>query len=347
VIRKWVLPILALLGFVFGVYTVVASNRPVIPAQPAAAPADAPFHTFVAGAGIVEASTENIAVGTPTSGVVTAIPVVLGSRVKAGDVLFQLDDRALRAELAVRKAALAAANEKLARLVALPRPEDVPPAEARVHALEGTLGDLKNQLALADALTDKRAISGEEMSRRRFAVGVATARLSEATSDLELLRAGAWKPDLEIAKADVASAEAQVHAVETDLDRLVVRAPVDGAVLQVKVRLGEFAPAGQLATPLMVIGGVDRLSVRVDVDENDAWRFRPNSAAIAFVRGNRDLHADLRYERTEPYVVPKRSLTGDSTERVDTRVLQVIYSFDPTKLPVYVGQQMDVFIDAN
>ncbi len=50
--------------------------------------------------------------------------------------------------------------------------------------------------------------------------------------------------------------------------------------------------------------------------------------------------------RIEPYVVPKKSLTGDSTERVDTRVLQVIFSFTRGDLPIFVGQQMDVFIDA-
>jgi hypothetical protein len=51
--------------------------------------------------------------------------------------------------------------------------------------------------------------------------------------------------------------------------------------------------------------------------------------------------------RFEPFVVPKKSLTGDSTERVDTRVLQVIYRIEDNKLPLFVGQQMDVFIDAS
>jgi hypothetical protein len=44
-------------------------------------------------------------------------------------------------------------------------------------------------------------------------------------------------------------------------------------------------------------------------------------------------------------VIPKKSLTGDSTERVDTRVLQALYSFDRKQLPFYIGQQMDVFIE--
>ena len=71
-----------------------------------------------------------------------------------------------------------------------------------------------------------------------------------------------------------------------------------------------------------------------------------SAAAVAFVRGNRDLKTDLKFLRVEPYVVPKRSLTGESTERVDTRVLQVLYSFNREALPVYVGQQMDVFVAA-
>ena len=54
----------------------------------------------------------------------------------------------------------------------------------------------------------------------------------------------------------------------------------------------------------------------------------------------------LRFVRFEPFVVPKRSLTGDSTERVDTRVLQVIYRVERDDLPLFVGQQVDVFIDA-
>ena len=67
---------------------------------------------------------------------------------------------------------------------------------------------------------------------------------------------------------------------------------------------------------------------------------------MAFVRGNPDLKTSLKFERIEPYVVPKISLTGESAERTDTRVLQVIYSFDPASLPAYVGQQVDVFIEA-
>ena len=76
------------------------------------------------------------------------------------------------------------------------------------------------------------------------------------------------------------------------------------------------------------------------------WRFKSGAQAYAFVRGNRDLKTPVTFYRVEPYVIPKKSLTGANTERVDTRVLQVIYAFDPADKPVFVGQQVEVFIDA-
>ena len=116
-------------------------------------------------------------------------------------------------------------------------------------------------------------------------------------------------------------------------------------VLQVNVRPGEFvgAPPG---AALIVLGSTQRLHVRADIDENDIPRFRPGNRAMARARGVPDKKFALRYVRVEPYVVPKRSLTGQNTERVDTRVLQVIYAFEAQDAPFYVGQQVDVSIDA-
>jgi len=345
-IRKYVLPLLAVTGVAFALWTVVTSSQPIPAAPPVAQPSQAPFASFVAGAGIIEASTENIAVGTPVSGIVTDIFITVGQAVTAGDPLFKLDDRNLQADLAVRQTSLQQAKERLVRLRSMPRPEEVPEAVARVKESEASLADAKNQLALAESVRDKRAISEDQILRRRYAVQMAEARLAQARAQLALLKAGSWKPDIEVAKAEVAAAEAQVKATETDIERLTIRALVPGQILQVNIRLGEFAQAGVLQTPLMLLGNVDRLHVRVDIDENDAWRVRSGGPAVAFVRGNRELKTPLQYVRTEPYIVPKRSLTGESTERVDTRVLQLLYSFDRDDLPVYVGQQMDVFIEA-
>lgn len=265
---------------------------------------------------------------------------------KADDPLFKIDDRGPQAQLAVRKTTLNLAQQRLSRLTSLPRQEDIPPAAARLAEAQAALDDAENQLKLWESVSDQRAVSQDELSRRRFAVKGAVARRDQAESELALLKAGSWQPDVDIAKAEVAAAQAQVEEIQTEIERLTTRAPVNGEILQVKVRAGEYAPTGVLRTPLILMGNLDRLHVRVDVDEHDAWRVDPGARAMAYVRGNRDLNTAMQFVGIEPYVVPKRSLTGDSIERVDTRVLQIVYSFERKDLPVYVGQQLDVFIES-
>ena len=81
------------------------------------------------------------------------------------------------------------------------------------------------------------------------------------------------------------------------------------------------------------------------MDEQNAPRLQPGQTATAYVKGDTTQPIALKFVRIEPYVVPKVSLTGASTERVDTRVLQVIYSFErPKDRAVYVGQQVDLFV---
>jgi len=345
-ITRYLLPLLALVGIVFAVVASLRADKPLPVAHAVADPARPPFEAYVAGAGLIEASTENIAIGTPVAGLVTAVHVTVGDRVKQGDPLFQIDDRALQADLGVARAALAQARAALARLSGLPRAEDVPPAQARVAEANADLAEAQNSLALWESVTDKRAVSREGLDQRRFAVQAAQARVAQQQGALALLDAGAWEPELAAAQADVDAAQARARQAEVNLERLTVRAPVAGELLQVKLRAGEYAPAGVLATPLMLLGNVDTLHVRVDVDENDSWRVRPGGKAVASARGNKDLAVELTFVRTEPYIIPKRSLTGESTERVDTRVLQVLYAFRRGDLPLYVGQQMDVFIEA-
>lgn len=344
--RTYLLGLLALIGFGMAAYTVFAQGKPIPAAEPVAEPSKGSFDSYVAGSGIVEASTRNIAVGTPVSGVVTSVNVEAGDTVKAGDVLFALETRSLEADLRVEEAAVQSARAQLQKLLAQPRLEDIPPLEARVKEAEANLADLRAELAMWVAVQDKRAVSQTEVDRRQYAVAVGEARVAAAQAELDSTRAGAWAPDIAVARAQVAAAEARAEQIRTELDRLLVRSPIDGEVLQVNVRVGEFASAGTLATPLMLVGSVDVVHVRVDVDENDAWRLKPGAKATAFVRGNSQLNTPIDYVRTEPYVIPKRSLTGESTERVDTRVLQVIFRFPRSRLPVYVGQLMDVFIEA-
>ena len=166
-------------GVAFALWVVVTSSQPIPAAPPVAQPSQAPFASFVAGAGIIEASTQNIAIGTPVSGIVTAVFVAVGEGVKVDDPLFKLDDRNVQAELAVCQTALWQAKERLIRLKSMPRPEEVPEAQARVKS-RGILADARNQLTLVESIRDKRAISEEEVWRRRYAVQVAEAKLAQA-----------------------------------------------------------------------------------------------------------------------------------------------------------------------
>lgn len=344
-IQKLLLPVLSLAGLCFAFYTVAQGERPTPVAPPAAEPAETPFRATIAGAGIVESASQNIAVGTPLSGVIAEVRVKQGQRVQRGEILFRLDDREFQAEAEVRRAGLAAAQAELARLTAMPRAEDVPPVQARLEAAEARWGEASLQWERANSIEDKRAISAEELARRATNEKSSRAAVAELKSDLAKLTAGAWQYDLAVAQAGVTRAAALVAQIETQLERLLVRAPIDGTVLQVNARPGEFATGGVLRDPLILFGDLSRLHVRVDIDESEAWRLAPGTQAVATVRGNRELSVNLEFVRVDPYVVPKRSLTGDTSERVDTRVLQVIFAFDPAALSVYVGQQMDVFIE--
>jgi multidrug resistance efflux pump len=277
---------------------------------------------------------------------VTQLYVKAGDRVGRNQKLFSLDDRDLRADQQVKRTALEGAQARLAKLEQEPRAEDIPPAEERVREAQANLADAEVQVRLIESVTDKRAVRDEDVQRRRLAYKAAQARLAEAEAQLKLLNAGAWGPDIAVAKSEVAQAEAQVKMAETNIDRLTMRAPIAGVILQNKVRLGQFAQCGPVSEPLMILGSVTPLHVRVDVDETDAWRVRGGAPAVASPRGNGSTRIPLEFVRFEPYVLPKKSLTGDSTERVDTRVLQVIYRIRDAEPSVYVGQQMDVYIEA-
>src|SRR5262249_54293973 len=123
-----------------------------------------------------------------------------------------------------------------------------------------------------------------------------------------------------------------------------VRALVEGEVLQVNVRPGEYVSTRD-GQALVVLGSVEVLHVRVDIDEHDIPRFRTDGRAEAMLRGEPSQKFPLRFVRVEPFVIPKKSLTGDNTERVDTRVLQVIYRADTRGRRLYVGQQVDVYVE--
>jgi multidrug resistance efflux pump len=347
ILGKFLLPVLAVGFLVFAILHVVRASQTPPDQLPPADPARTPFGNTVAGAGLVEAQTENINIGSALAGVVLEVYVPtekVGQEVKAGDPLFRVDDRHLKAQLAYQEASLKAAQAQVAKLEQQPRPEELPPSAAKVTTAQANVQLLEDLAERARRMRPSGAVSIEEATQRRLSLAMARQQLVQAQAEYALLKAGAWKPDLEIARAAVAQARAQVQQTRTEIDRALVRAPVDGKVLKVYVHPGEYV-GGQPGQALVVLGHLGRLHVRVDISEHDIDRFHPGAPARAVTRGQARKEYPLRFVRVEPFVVPKKSLTGDNTERVDTRVLQVIYALGKTDGRVYVGQQLDVFLD--
>lgn len=348
---KFGLPILAAAALGFGVATTVILK----PEEQLTAAPNPPATTTlgtntVAGLGEVQSDGEAAVIGAPVNGLVTRVHVVTGDAVRQGDPLYQLDDRELRAQLQLRGRALATAEARLDRLRAGTRPEDLPPARARVQASKVAVDRAQDLFDRGRLLMSEGAMGREEMQLREFALREVEAELLQAEADLALLEAGTWQPEIIIAERERDEVAAEVDWVLTELDRLVVRSPVDGTVLRVDVREGEFV-AGDLALaaagsrPPVVLARSGPLQVRVQVDEEDASRVVPGAVAEGFVRGRERARVELRFIRIEPRVVPKTSLTGGATERVDTRVLYVVYEMAPTSVRVYPGQKLDVFIE--
>jgi len=280
-----------------------AQNEPLLPPQ------TSDYAASVAGVGVIEPSSELIEVASELPGVVRSLHVEAGAMVKKGDPLFTLDARALTAQLEAARAAVAQ-------------------AEAALNVARIGLEDERQRLSLFEAVEDKRAISEDELERRRFA-----ARRAETA--------------VEQAAASLRAARAQAQIVATDLDRLTVRAPLDGRVWRVNVRAGEFAAAGPVADPLLTMGAAGPMHVRVEIDEADIARVQSGAPAQGALRGVADQKIPLRFVRFEPEAVEKRALSGGA-ERVDTRVIEVLYAFDPqaSATPVFIGQRMDVFVEA-
>lgn len=352
---SFLLPSISGLLLLFAVGYAIYSQRPLPIKPPPVVPATNPFGHVVAGSGFVEPSTEAstqamITVGSNLSAVVVNVAVHIGQEVQKGDLLFSLDKRALTAELAARKAAVAAAQAQLDKLEKQPRPEEIPPLAAIVRANAATYASAADLRDRDRKLRDTKAISEQELFASEQTANNALAQLESSRANLDLLKAGAWEPDKEIARTALAQAQSQLEQTRTSLELMDVRAPVEGTILQVNVRPGEFVSASPTQS-LIIMGSLKPIHVRVSIDEEDIPRLKWNAPAIAKLRGDlQQREIPMTFVRIEPVVIPKMSLTGANTERVDTRVMQVIYAIDP-EIPlvkdhqVLVGQLLDVFID--
>ncbi|WP_336987358.1 efflux RND transporter periplasmic adaptor subunit [Altererythrobacter aquiaggeris] len=263
----------------------------------------------VAGSGVVEPSSEIIDVGTALSGLVTDLRVQPGDYVSKGQPLFVVDDRAARARTQEASAAIGEAR-------------------AAIAEAQSAQATARRQLALYRSVDDPAAVSRAEVIRAEGDANAASQRLTLAQSRLR-------------------AAQASANSAQTELGRLTVRAPITGEILAVNIRPGEYvATQGGSGVPFIQMGQTRPLYIRVDIDENEAGRVDLGAAAIVSPRGLAEQQVKADFVRAEPLVVPKRSLTNSAAERVDVRVLQVLYQLPDTDGLFRVGQQIDAFIPA-
>jgi HlyD family secretion protein len=242
-------------------------------------------------------------------------------------------------------------------------------AVAAVSELEWAVKQAETRQTRAVALEPTRGVSAQDVDDARFLTqiaksrllqgkfqvsasaafhGVAEARAAAARGDLDVYRAGPWAPDIARAEAAVGAARAALERLGLEIERRIVRSPIDATVLRCYLHEGEYVGVGALQVdeaPLL-IGDISRLRVRIDVDEFDAGRFRRGAPATAFFKGRAAPAIPLAFVAIEPFVAPKRALTNSQRELVDVRVLQVIYAIADPHPEIHAGQQLDVFIEA-
>lgn len=262
----------------------------------------------VAGSGVIEPSSEIVDIATHVPGIVARVFVEPGAQVAAGQPLLEIDGRDARAAI----------TEAAARLDS---------ARASVAAAATSLKVAESQYALYRNVNDERAVSRQEVIARRGTAEDARAQLG-------------------VAQAQVRQAQAQLTQARVELDRRTVRAPRAMQVLQVLTRAGEYAGTAGNDLVLMKLGVTQPMHVRIDVDENEIERVALGAPAIISPKGDAKQQVRATFVRAEPLIVPKRSLTNSATERVDVRVLQLIYALPAGNNQFFVGQQVDGFAPA-
>jgi multidrug efflux pump subunit AcrA (membrane-fusion protein) len=314
-IPRHILPIVAVIALAVAVFFVLTTQPDRELTKPANTPPTVPAAQAasgaVSGAGVVEPSSELIEVGAQRAGVVTNMLVQPGDRVSKGQLLFTIDDRDAQSRLREARAAARLARERI--------------DSARVE-----VASAQRLLNLYTSVEDPRAVAEQQVIDRRAQRDQAAARL-------------------EVSRAELEQAEAQVSSAQTTAGLHQVRAPRSATVLQVRTRAGEYATAGPGPgnnDPLMVLGETVPLHVRIDVDESEIDRAALGAPAVISPRGNAGRRVRATFVRAEPLVVPKRSLTNESSERVDVRVLQLVYALPQEVSGFFVGQQVDAFIPA-
>ncbi|MGO9061858.1 MAG: HlyD family secretion protein [Candidatus Binataceae bacterium] len=352
--------LLAFVGLTAGLIGAYIYGLHAAPQPPAFNPAANPYAKGIYAEGIVESyqnNGENINIFPNVSGTIVNIPVHEGQWVRKGTVLMRFDDSVQRATVAQLKAQAEAAHAMLEELRAEPRYETFEVSKAQVMYARAQLKNAQDELAKQEASyqLNPKSVSKYTLDDAINAAKVAAANLKVTVKNYELTKAGAWVYDIRNQEKTYEADEKAYLSAQSLLAWYTLTAPADGRVLAIQAAVGSYVTAAQGTydtytqgfDPVVVIGPSEEyLSVRCYIDEILIHRLKtgPQMQARMFIRGT-NISIPLEYVRVQPYVSPKIELSDERLERVDVRVLPVIFRFARREsLPVYPGQLVDVYV---
>src|SRR5579872_4972613 len=322
-------------------------------------PATNPYPQGIYANGIIESdqpSGENINLYPEVSGTVKQILVAEGQEVKKGTLLLVIDDSIQRATTQQLESQAQAAFTLLNELKAEPRKETLDVNEAQVVAAQAALKTAQDALVKQQSAfdMDPKSISKDALDSARNAVATAQANLEVARKQRDLTKAGAWIYDVNNQEKQYNAVTKSYLSASALLSKYSLRAPGNAKVLAINAAVGGFVSAQgayesytQGMTPALVLGSsADQLHVRCYVDEILVPRLPDPSRIKAqmSIRGS-NVKIPLQYVRMQPIVSPKIELSDQRLERVDVRVLPVIFRVEKAKqLNLYPGQLVDVYI---
>lgn len=357
--RNRIIMMIAVIGILGGIVSAVFSSFATPALPPAFKPAENPYSSAIYAEGIVESaqtSGENINIYPEVPGTVKNILVSEGQQVKAGTPLLLIDDSIQRETSEQLGSQAEAAKALLDELRAEPRKENLDVAASQVVSADASLKTAQDTLQKQQSSyeVDPRTVSKDALDNAINAAAVAKANLEVARRQYDLMKAGAWIYDVQNQERQVTALEKAYAASRALLGKYTLKAPRDGVVLSINTIIGNYVSAQgaydtytQGADPVITLGSSPTsLHVRCYIDEILVPRLPTgtNMKAQMSIRGS-NVKIPMEFVRVQPYVSPKIQLSDQRQERVDVRVLPVIFKIEkPANVNLYPGELVDVYI---
>lgn len=247
------------------------------------------------------------------AGRIDELLVVPGASVEAGEVLARLDTGQLRQEASRLASRVELARRELERQQAGFRSQEIEQAEAAVSAANARLELAQSNLQRGMDLFDKGVIARQEYEKLQADVREAEAGVAGAESSLSLYQSGTRSEDIEIARARLTAAQAELSAVQWEIGQCTISSPVSGVVLEQYAHPGAWvAPGGDdpLTGAVVSIFDPARLQAWVDVNQRDS--------AVLFVGQRVELTTDALPQRpvagTVSRIMPQANLQKNTVQ---------------------------------